>query len=108
MVFRKHRFYTAVKPHRTLRSILVHPKDKLLSHQKSEAIYEIPRADCLKSFIGETERSFGTSLQEPQKEVDKFDLEHTRGPHANCLLLNNMNNKPAITDHVSLTNHNIQ
>ena len=74
-VFRKHRFSTAVEPHRTLRSILVHPKDKLLPHQKGEAIYKMPRDDCPKSYIGEIERFFGTSLQEHQKEVDRFDLE---------------------------------
>ena len=32
--------FTAMKPHRTLRSMLVHPKDKLLLHQKSKAIYK--------------------------------------------------------------------
>ena len=74
-VFRKHGISTAMKPHRTLRSMLVYPKDKLLPHQKSEAIYEIPCADCPKSYIGETGRSFGTRLQEHQKEVEKFELK---------------------------------
>ena len=66
-VFRKHGFATAMKPHRTLRSILVHPKDKLLPQQKSEVIYDIPCADCPKSYIGETGRSLDTRLQVHQK-----------------------------------------
>ena len=41
-------------------------------HQKSEAIYEIPCSDCPKSNIGETGRSFGTRLQEHQKQVEIF------------------------------------
>ena len=53
-VFRKHGFSTAMKPHRTLHSRLIHLKDRLLPHQKSEAIYEIPCADCPKSYIDET------------------------------------------------------
>ena len=33
-VFCKHGISTAVKPHRTLHSVLVHPKDKVLPHEK--------------------------------------------------------------------------
>ena len=38
-VFRKHGFSSEMKPRRTLSSMLVHRKDKLLPHQKSEVIY---------------------------------------------------------------------
>ena len=76
-VFRKHGFSTAMKPNNTLRSMLVHLKDKLLTQQKSEAIYEIPCADCPKSYICETGLSFGTRQIEHQhqKEVEKFELK---------------------------------
>ena len=105
-VFRKHGISTAMKPHRTLRSMLVHLKDKLLPHQKSEAIYEIPCADCPKSYIGETGRSFGTRLQEHQKEVEKFELKpYTRSSRKSSVA---EQHKSAITDHVVQTNHNIK
>ncbi|XP_072014846.1 uncharacterized protein [Amphiura filiformis] len=105
-VFRKHGFSTASKPHRTLRNMLVHPKDKLDPLQKAEAVYEIPCADCPKSYIGETGRSFGVRLQEHQKEVQKFELkQYTR---ATCKSSIADQHKSAITDHVVGTNHNIE
>ena len=95
-----------MKPHRTLRSMLVHPKNKLLPHKKSEAIYEISCADCLKSYIGETGRSFGTRLQEHQKEVEKFELkQYTRSSRKSSVA---EQHKSAITDHIVQTNHNIK
>ena len=105
-VFRKHCISTAMKPHRSLHSMLVHSKDKLLPHQKSEAIYEILCADCPKSYIVETGRSFGTRLQEHQKEVEKFELKpHTQSSHKSSVA---EQHKSTITDHVVLTNHNIK
>ena len=38
--FKKHGFSTAMKLHKTLRNILVHPKDKRNPMQTAEAIYE--------------------------------------------------------------------
>ena len=103
-VFRKHDISTIMKPHRTLRSMLVHPKDKLLPHQKSEAIYEILCGDCPKSYIGETGRSFGTHLQEHQKEVEKFELKpYTWSSRKSSVA----EQHKTITDHVVLINHNI-
>ena len=105
-MFRKHGISTTMKPHRTLCSMLVHPKDKLLSHQKSESIYEIPCADCPKSYIGETGRSCGIRLQEHQKEVEKFELKpYTCSSRKSSVA---EQHKSAITDHVVLTNHNIK
>ena len=105
-VFRKHGFSTVSKPHRTLRNMLVHPKDKLDPLQKAEAVYEIPCADCPKSYIGETGRSFGVRLQEHQKEVQKFELkQYTRATRKSSTT---EQHKSAITDHVVGTNHNIE
>ena len=69
-VFRKHGFATAMKPHCTLRNMLVHPKDKRDPHQTAEIIYEIPCSGCPKSYIGESGRLFGTQLKEHNTEVD--------------------------------------
>ncbi|XP_070537052.1 uncharacterized protein [Ptychodera flava] len=104
-VFRKFGFSTAMKPHRTLRNILVHPKDKLLTNKKAEVVYEIPCADCPKSYVGETGRSFGVRLQEHQKEVQKFESkQYTRSTRKSSMT---DQHKSAITDHVVATNHNI-
>jgi len=105
-VFKKHGFSTAMKPHRTIRSMLVHPKDKLLPQQKAEAIYEIPCGDCASSYIGETGRPFGTRLKEHQKEVEKFESKpYTRASRTSSVT---EIHKSAITDHVASTNHSIQ
>ena len=86
--------------------MLVHPKGKLLPHQKSEAIYEILCANCPKFYIGEIGRSFGTRLQEYQKEVEKFELKpYTPSSRKSSVA---EQHKSAITDHVGLTNHNIK
>ena len=104
-VFKKHGFTTAMKPHCTIRSMLVHPKDKLLPEQKSEAIYDIPCADCPKSYIGETGRSFGIRLQEHQTDVEKFETKpYTRSTRTISVT---ETHRSAITDHVAQTNHSI-
>ena len=104
-VFRKHGFSVTSKPHRTLKSYLVHPKDKLDPLQKADAVYEIPCANCTKSYVGETGRSFGVRLSEHQKEVKKFEQKpFTRSTRKESTT---EQHKSAITDHVADTNHNI-
>ena len=104
-VFKTHGFSTALKPHRTLRNLLVHPKDKLDTKQKAEAIYEITCADCHKSYIGETGRPFGVRLLEHQREVQKLEsMPYTRSTRKTSVT---EQHKSAITDHVAATNHTI-
>ena len=57
-IFKKHGFSTGMKPHRTLRNMLVHPKDERDPSQTAETIYEIPCKNCPKSYVGETGRLF--------------------------------------------------
>ena len=45
-IFKKHRFSTGMKPHRTLCNMLVHPKDKCDPSQTVEAIYKILCKNC--------------------------------------------------------------
>ena len=105
-VFRKHGFSVASKPHKTLKSYLVHPKDKLDPLQKADAIYDIPCANCPKSYVGETGRSFGVRLEEHKKDVKKFeDKPYTRAARAEST---SEQHKSAITDHVVETNHSIE
>lgn len=69
-IFRKHNIATAMKPHRTIRSVLVHPKDKIKLENKSEIVYSIPCKHCDKVYIGETSRNFKYRLEEHKKDVD--------------------------------------
>ena len=41
-VFKKFNISTAMKPHSTLRQVLVHPKDKVKQDKQSGVIYKIP------------------------------------------------------------------
>ena len=104
-VYKKHGFATSFKPHKTLRQMLVHPKDKLDHLQKAETVYEIPCAGCPKTYIGETGRAFGTRLQEHKKDVSKFEKKpYTRSTRKDSTA---DQHKSAITDHVAATNHAI-
>ncbi|XP_072028082.1 uncharacterized protein [Amphiura filiformis] len=46
-IFNKHDVATAFKPHKTIRNILVHPKDKRDISQTSDCVYEIPCKNCI-------------------------------------------------------------
>ncbi|XP_072021762.1 uncharacterized protein [Amphiura filiformis] len=70
-VFKKHGFSTSMKPHRTIRNVLVHPKDKRDPLQSAEVIYEIPCQNCPKTYIVETGRLFETRLTEHKSESEK-------------------------------------
>ena len=70
-VLKKHGIGTSVRPYQTLRQLLVHPKDKIDSKDKSEVVYQIPCKICNKSYIWETGRKFDTRLKEHKTETDK-------------------------------------
>jgi len=58
--FRKYGISTAVKPYKTLRNLLVHPKDKRTIGQTGECVYKIPCHNCSSTYIGEAaSRSYG-------------------------------------------------
>ena len=57
-----------VRPHRNLRQILVHPKDKVEDKHKTDCVYQIPCKTCNMCYICETGRTFGTRLDEHQKK----------------------------------------
>jgi hypothetical protein len=102
-VFKKHGFATAMKPHCTLRNMLVHPKDKRDPHQTAEIVYEIPCHGCDKSYVGESGRLFGKRLQEHKAEVNKISTKsYTRAQRKTSV---EEQFKSAITEHVAATNH---
>ena len=61
------------KPTRTLRQLLVAPKDKTEKQDVTGPVYMIPcqgqttRGQCLESYIGETERSLKKRFQEHKR-----------------------------------------
>ena len=60
-----------VKPHTTIRSILVAPKDNDHPQDKCGVVYQLTCQDCEASYIGETERALKQRLKEHQKESSK-------------------------------------
>ena len=102
-IFKKHGFSTGMKPHRTLRNMLVHPKDKRDPLQTAEAIYEIPCKNCPKSYIGETGRLFRTRLSEHKAETEKLSANNYTRSQRKASTSEVF--KSAITEHVAASNH---
>ncbi len=101
-IFRKHKISTAVKPHQTLRNILVHPKDKIEDSKKCGVVYRISCKNCPKQYIGETGRQLGVRINEHQNEADKVnETVHTRSQRKTSA---SHFHKSAISDHVGQEN----
>ncbi|XP_035665539.1 uncharacterized protein LOC118408783 [Branchiostoma floridae] len=101
-VFRKHNVATAVKPKTTLRSLLVHPKDKQPDLAKTDCVYRIPCKSCDEVYIGETGRTFGTRLEEHKKEAN--NLNTTKYTRFKKRQAQKEDKKSAVTDHVARKN----
>ena len=71
-VLKQYKINTAFKPHRTLRNILVSPKDKIEKENKTCVVYHI-KCQCGQDYIGETERQFKERLPEHRRpsNIDK-------------------------------------
>ena len=68
-VYKKHNIATSVKPLRTIRNILVHPKDKIDKEKKSGVVFRIKCKNCNDSHIGETGRQLNTRVKEHRTEL---------------------------------------
>ena len=74
--------YTAVqvcfKGVNTLKSLLMHPKDKVPTSQKKDIVYywECHADSCSSSYIGETSRSLGERVKEHSKSSTSAILKH--------------------------------
>ena len=71
---RKHQVPVAMRPVKTFKSLLVHPKHKQEKEEITDCIYKIPCASCEKCYIGETGRKFGTRLKEHKTEVESITI----------------------------------
>ena len=57
-----------MKPHSTLRTLLVHPKDKT---GPKKGVYTIDCAGCSKKYVGETKRKLKASERTYRTETEK-------------------------------------
>ena len=55
-VLRDVQIWTVMRPHQTLRQMLVHLKDPLPDMERSNVVYRIPCAECPATYVGETKR----------------------------------------------------
>ncbi len=102
-VFKKYNINTAMRPTNTLKSILVHPKDKKDPSENSDVVYDIPCQTCNKSYIGETGRQFGVRLKEHKKDAESIATR--KFTRANRKESTSEFHKSAITDHIAQENH---
>ena len=70
-VMKKHGIETPVRPHTTLRKILVHPKDKIPDDKKCGLVYHIDCLNCEQAYIGETGRKLEIRRKEHRDEAEK-------------------------------------
>ena len=97
-VYKKNNVEATMKPHSTLRNLLVHPNDKRNKLQCSNVIYEIGCKTCDHTCVGETLRLFGVRLSEHQREVKKAgEKKFTRSERRAS---EQEQTKSAISDHV--------
>ena len=68
-----HDIRVCMKPCRTLRQILVHPKDPIPMDQRSGVVYEILCGACQQVYMGQTNRNFACRLKEHRRAFKNID-----------------------------------
>ena len=66
-VLRKSGITVHMKPYNSIRSRLVHPKDKIPMEEKAGLVYMIQCGDCNAKYLGETERKLNKRIKEHHK-----------------------------------------
>ena len=66
-ILRKSGVTVHLKPFNTLRSHLVHPKDKVPLEERAGLVYYIKCGDCSASYVGETERKLHKRIKEHRR-----------------------------------------
>ena len=83
-------FKVAMKPCRTLREQLVHPKDKLNTLDKAGVVYQIQCDECEASYIGHTSKNLRDRVKQHKSATDKGKI-----------------NDSAIAEHAWTSHHSI-
>ena len=63
-----------MRPHTTLRRLLVHPKDKAELEEQGELVYQIPCKKCGAEYIGETGILLKTGTQKVRRQHEKWEI----------------------------------
>jgi hypothetical protein len=66
-IFRQYGVPTYHKPFNTIRSLLVHPKDKTPAAKKCGVIYNVKCPECNETYVGESARSLETRMGDHKK-----------------------------------------
>ena len=102
-IFKKNQITSAMKPHSTLRTFLVHPKDKT---DPKEGVYTIDCTGCSKKYVGETKRKLKVRVKEHRTETEKVNkgarYTRDRKRQSETEMWGS-----AITDHTMKENHDI-
>ena len=94
---------TPVRPHRTLRNVLVHPKDKIEDDKKCGVVYHVPCLNCDNVYIGETGRKLQIRIKEHKDECDKKNS--TIKTRSKSITEDTSEFKSAISEHCRDKNH---
>ena len=104
-ITKKHNVLAAMKPWKTLKDLLVNPKDEQYKEDITACVYKVPCANCDKTYVGETGRKLGVRLHEHKTEVEsKTKRAYTRNQRTASL---KEYSKSALTDHANQANHTI-
>ena len=68
---------TAFRPYKTLRDMLLHPKDIVAKNQKSGTVYKITCRDYEKVYVGQTGRFVSGGLDELSSPQDQHHSSGT-------------------------------
>ena len=65
---------TCFKPHKTLRELLVHPKDHIPDIKKPGVVYSISCNDCDSVYVGQTGRTLEHRMKEHKRALCSLDV----------------------------------
>ena len=94
-----------MKPHLTLKRMLLHPKDKRTPQENTGVVYQVPSKDFPYVYTGETERRYG--VREKKHQWDVRSLEEVKFTQARKKASVSEVHPSAITDHVARNNDTI-
>ena len=101
--FRRHGVATAMKPHKTFKQLLVHPKDKRSAQDSAGVVYSIPCKDCPMMYIGETGRRYGVREKEHMKDAKPLEgVNYTRAKKRES---QTEHHQSSLTNHVAVCNY---
>ena len=67
-----------MKPHFTLKRILVHPKDKTSPQENAGVVYQVPCKACPGVYTGETEKRYGVREEHKRDVRSLEEVKFTR------------------------------